>query len=118
VGAPKEAYRHNLNRIAYNTRYLILPWVVVPHLASHLLARIARRISTDWQALYEHPIDLLESFVDIERFQGTCYRAANWTCVGRSAGRGTTKSKAHDRTSVKELWIYPLAKNLRERLTR
>jgi len=116
VGAPKEAYRHNLNRIAYNTRYLILPWVVVPHLASHLLARVARRISADWQALYEHPIDLLESFVDIERFHGTCYRAANWTCVGRSAGRGT-KSKAHDRTSVKELWVYPLAKNLRERLT-
>ncbi len=115
VGAPKEAYRHNLNRIAYNTRYLILPWVAVPHLASHLLARLARRISPDWQALYEHPIDLLESFVDIERFQGTCYRAANWTCVGRSAGRGT-KSKTHDQTSIKELWVYPLAKNLREKL--
>jgi hypothetical protein len=115
VGAPKEAYRHNLNRISYNTRYLILPWVVVPHLASHLLARLARRISSDWQALYEHPIDLLESFVDIERFQGTCYRAANWTCVGRSAGRGT-KSKTHDQTSIKELWVYPLAKNLREKL--
>ena len=115
VGAPKEAYRHNLNRIAYNTRYLILPWVAVPHLASHLLARVARRISADWQALYEHPIDLLESFVDIERFKGTCYRAANWRCLGRSAGRGT-KSKAHDRTSIKELWVYPLSKNLREKL--
>lgn len=115
VGAPKEAYRHNLNRIAYNTRYLIPPWVAVPHLASHLLARLARRISADWQALYEHPIYLLESFVDIERFEGTCYRAANWTRVGRSAGRGT-KSKPHDRTSIKELWVYPLAKNLREKL--
>lgn len=116
VGAPKEAYRHNLHRIAYNTRYLILPWVQVPHLASHLLGRIARRISADWQALYHHPIDLLESFVDIERFQGTCYRAANWTCVGRSVGRGT-KSKTQDQTSIKELWVYPLVKRLRDKLT-
>lgn len=116
VGAPKEAYRHNLHRIAYNTRYLILPWVRVPHLASHLLGRIARRISADWQALYQHPIDLLESFVDIERFKGTCYRAANWTCVGRSVGRGT-KSKTHDQTSIKELWVYPLVQRLRDKLT-
>jgi hypothetical protein len=116
VGAPKEAYRHNLHRIAYNSRYLILPWVRVPHLASHLLGRIARRISADWQALYQHPIELLESFVDIERFQGTCYRAANWTCVGRSEGRGT-KSKTHDQTSIKELWVYPLVQRLREKLT-
>ncbi len=115
VGAPREAYGHNLNRIAYNTRYLILPWVAVPHLASHLLARLARRISADWQALYGHPIHLLESFVDIERFRGTCYRAANWTLLGRSSGRGT-KSRSHDRTSVKELWVYPLAKNLREKM--
>ena len=92
VGAPKQAYRHHLSWIAYNTRYLIAPWVKVPHLASHLLGRVARRLSADWQALYHHPIVLLESFVDPERFRGTCYRAANWSCVGRSAGRGT-KSK-------------------------
>jgi len=116
VGAPKEAYRHNLHRIAYNTRYLILPWIQVPHLASHVLGRIARRISADWQSVYQHPIDLLESFVDIQRFKGTCYRAANWTWVGRSEGRGT-KSKTHAQTSIKELWVYPLVKNLRERLT-
>jgi hypothetical protein len=116
VGAPKEAYRQNLHCIAYNTRYLILPWIQVLHLASHLLARIARRISADWQALYQHPVYLLESFVDIERFQGTCYRAANWTCVGRSAGRGT-KSRSQDQTSIKELWVYPLVRDLREKLT-
>jgi hypothetical protein len=116
VGAPKEVYRHHLHCIAYNTRYLILPWVQVPHLASHLLGRIARRISADWQSLYHHPIYLLESFVDIERFQGTCYRAANWTCVGRSVGRGT-KSKTHDQTSIKELWVYPLVERLRDKLT-
>jgi hypothetical protein len=80
-----------------------------------LLGRIARRLSTDWQQLYHHPIWLLESFVDIERFQGTCYRAANWQCVGRSVGRGT-KSKTHDITSIKELWAYPLSRKFREHL--
>jgi hypothetical protein len=115
VGASKQAYRHNLHLIAYNSRYLILPWVKVPHLASHLLGRAVRRISSDWQALYHHPIHLLESFVDIERFRGTCYRAANWTCVGRSEGRGT-KSKRGDRTSIKELWVYPLGRHFREQL--
>lgn len=116
VGAPKERYRHHLHLIAYNTRYLLLPWVAVPHLASHLLARIARRISADWQSLYHHPICLLESFVDTQRFRGTCYRAANWICLGRSAGRGT-KAKSHQTlTSLKELWVYPLGRNFRRQL--
>jgi hypothetical protein len=115
VGAPRLAYAHNLHLIAYNSRYLIPPWVKVPHLASHLLARIARRISADWQELYHHPVHLLESFVDIERFKGTCYRAANWTRVGSSAGRGT-KSKTHATASIKELWVYPLKKDFRKKL--
>jgi hypothetical protein len=116
VGAPKETYRHHLHLIAYNTRFLIVPWVRVPHLASHLLGRIARRISPDWQDLYHHPIHLLESFVDTERFRGTCYRAANWICLGRSAGYGT-KSKTKTRTtSIKELWVYPLGRHFRQRL--
>jgi hypothetical protein len=115
VGAPRQAYAHNLHLIAYNSRYLIAPWVKVPHLASHLLGRIARRISADWQALYQHPIHLLESFVDSERFQGTCYRAANWTRLGCSKGCGT-KSKPGARTSIKELWVYPLDRHFRQRL--
>jgi hypothetical protein len=115
VGAPREAYAHNLHLIAYNSRYLIAPWVKVPHLASHLLGRIARRLSADWQALYHHPIHLLESFVDSERFHGTTYRAANWRCVGRSEGRGT-KSKSGAKTSIKELWVYPLNKDFRQKL--
>ena len=115
VGAPRKAYAHNLHLIAYNSRYLVLPWVKVRHLASHLLGRIARRISADWQALYHHPIHLLESFVDTERFKGTCYRAANWQCVGRSEGRGT-KSKAGAQTSIKELWVYPVNKGFRHKL--
>jgi hypothetical protein len=116
VSAPCQAYAHNLHLIAYNSRYLIVPWVKVPHLASHLLGRIARRISADWQQLYEHPIWLLESFVDVEHFKGTCYRAANWMCVGRSIGRGT-KAKSHQQTaSIKALWAYPLSPNFRQQL--
>jgi hypothetical protein len=115
LGAPNEAYGHNLHLIAYNTRFLVLPWVRVPLLASHLLARVARRISADWRALYHHPVLLLESFVDTERFAGTCYRAANWICVGRSEGRGT-KSRTGDRASIKELWVYPLAREFRQKL--
>jgi hypothetical protein len=115
VGAPKEAYAHNLELIAYNTRYLIVPWARVPHVASHLLGRVARRISADWEALYHHPVHLLESFVDTERFAGTCYRAANWKWVGRSEGRGT-KSKSGATTSIKELWVYPLVADFRAKL--
>jgi hypothetical protein len=116
VGAPKEAY--HLHLIAYNSRYLILPHVRVPHLASHLLGQIARRISADWQALYHHPIHLLESFVDIERFQGTCYRAANWLCAGRSVGRGTKSKSGQPSCSIKELWVYPLGRDFRQKLLR
>jgi hypothetical protein len=116
VGAPQAAYRHHLDQIAYNSRYLILPWVNVRHLASHLLGRVARRISADWQELYHHPIQLLESFVDTERFQGTCYRAANWRCLGRSQGRGTKAKNDDPACSIKELWVYPLGKNFRQRL--
>jgi hypothetical protein len=116
IGAPKAAYRHHLPWIAYNTRYLIAPWVKVPHLASHLLGRIARRLSDDWQELYHHPIVLLESFVDIERFHGTCYRAANWTCVGCSVGRGTKSKRGGPPASIKELWVYPLDRNFRQKL--
>jgi hypothetical protein len=116
IGAPRHAYAHNLPLIAYNSRYLIAPWVKVPHLASHLLGRIARRISADWQQLYQHPLWLLESFVDVERFQGTCYRAANWQCLGRSLGHGTKSTSKHQNTSIKELWVYPLSRNFRQHL--
>jgi hypothetical protein len=116
VGAPKEAYRHNLHLIAYQTRYLLLPWVRVPQLASHLLARVAQRISADWRELYHHPVHLLESFVDTERFAGTCYRAANWIWVGRSSGRGTKSKTPQPTTSIKELWVYPLGKEFRQKL--
>jgi hypothetical protein len=116
VGAPREAYRHNLHQIAYNSRFLIVPWVDVRHLASHLLGRIARRLSADWQELYHHPIQLLESFVDTERFRGTSYRAANWICLGRSQGRGTKSVRGRPACSIKGLWVYPMRNDFRRRL--
>jgi hypothetical protein len=75
--------RRNIPLIAYNTRFPILPWVKVPHLASHILGRMAARISADWEARYAHPIYLLETFVDPKRSRGTCYLAANWKVLGR-----------------------------------
>ena len=77
-----------LERIANNTRFLIFPWVGIPHLASHILGQIAARIATDWERKYRHPVALLETFVDRTRFRGSCYRAANWLRVGQTQGRG------------------------------
>src|ERR1700681_176438 len=84
----EEARERNVHLLAYNTRFLILPWVEVEHLASHLLGRIARLVPQDWQRIYAHPIYWLEPFVDPSRFRGTCYRAANWKVIGTTAGRG------------------------------
>ena len=87
-----------------------------PHLASHLLARVAGRIATDWQALYEHPVYLLETFIDPERFAGTCYRAANWLYLGLTTGRGKDDQTNRPNRSLKQLWAYPLRPDFRRRL--
>lgn len=98
-----------LGAIANNTRFLIFDWVRVPHLASHLLGRIVRRIGADWQAKYQHPIHLLETFVDSERFTGTCYRAANWLRLGRTRGRGRQGPRAAiPSTSLKDVYVLEL----------
>ena len=116
IGWTPAVRRKNLHLLAYNTRFLILPWVEVPHLASHILGRMARRLSADWEALYAHPIYYLETFVDRERFAGTCYRAANWRCVGQTTGRGI-KDKAHKVTlSIKDVLGYPLRPDFRRKL--
>jgi hypothetical protein len=108
--------RAHINLIAYNCRFLIMPWVRVPSLASHLLARVARRIAADWQALYAHPVCLLETFIDPERFAGTCYRAANWIYLGLSTGRGKNDQTNRPNRSLKQLWVYPLRQDFRRRL--
>lgn len=116
IGWSPAVRRGNLHFIACNTRFLILPWIQVPHLASHILGKMARRISVDWQAIYNHPIHYLETFVDQERFAGTCYRAANWQHLGQTTGRGI-KDKVHKVTlSIKDVLGYPLTKDFRKRL--
>ena len=116
IGWSKEARRANIRFLAYNTRFLILPWVRVPHLASHLLGRMARRVSRDWQDLYGHPILYLESFVDPGRFAGTCYRAANWHFLGKTTGRGKADQTMKPNRSLKEVLGLPLTKHFREAL--
>jgi hypothetical protein len=105
-----------LSLLTNNTRFLILPWVRVPHLASHLLGRITRRLAADWQAKYGHPVYLVETFVQRDRFAGTCYRAANWTWVGQTQGRSRQDRSHTLRVPVKDIYVYPLTPRFRERL--
>jgi hypothetical protein len=116
IGWSGEARRRNIRFVAYNTRFLILPWVEVPHLASHILSRIARRLSEDWERLYGHPIYFLETFVDPERFRGTCYRAANWVVLGRTTGRGKNDQTNRPNRSIKEVLGYPITPRFRQLL--
>ena len=117
IGWSKEARRRNIHLVAYNVRFLILPWVKVPHLASHILGQMAKVVPLDWERVYAHPIYFLETFVDPERFKGTSYRAANWVCLGRTTGRGKADVKhAGPNRSVKEVWGYPLVPDFREKL--
>jgi hypothetical protein len=117
IGWNQETRRRNIRFIAYNTRFLILPWVRVEHLASHILGRMATRLSEDWQQMYGHPIYFLETFVDPERFRGTCYRAANWVLLGQTTGRGKQSNSYVANRSIKEVLGYPLTKRFRELLT-
>jgi hypothetical protein len=116
IGWDAEARRSRIRFIAYNTRFLILPWVRVEHLASHILGRMASRISADWQQMYEHPLYFLETFVDPERFRGTCYKAANWVLMGRTTGRGKQSNSYVPNRSIKEVLGYPLTKRFCELL--
>ena len=117
IGWSAETRRRNLLGVVYNTRYLILPWVTVPHLASHLLGRMATILPRDWARIYGHPIYFLETFVDPARFRGTCYRAANWVVLGRTTGRGHNAPSHRPTQPVKEVLGYPLTPRFRERLT-
>lgn len=114
IGWDATTRARGLSYVTNNTRFLILPWVRVPHLASHVLGRITRRLSSDWQQKYGHPIHLLETFVDTIRFAGTCYRAANWRMVGETTGRTRQNKTMIPQASPKAVWLYPLCKNFRE----
>ncbi|MEK6737231.1 MAG: Druantia anti-phage system protein DruA [Planctomycetota bacterium] len=116
IGWDAATRARRLSFLANNSRFLILPWVRVPHLASHLLGLAARRLAADWQTRYGHPVHLLETFVERQRFKGTCYRAANWTCVGQTQGR-TRQDRVHDiSVPVKDIYLYPLAPRWRQEL--
>ena len=116
IGWLAQARRQNIRFLAYNSRFLILPWVKVPHLASHLLGRVARRLPLDWERVYGHSLYLLETFVDPERFRGTCYRAANWILVGQTTGRGKAAPSKKPNRPIKQVWVLPLVQDFRQRL--
>ncbi len=116
IGWPVKIRRQNLHLIAYQSRFLILPWVRVSYLASHLLGWIARLLPSDWQQVYQHPVYFQETFVDLERFKGTCYRAANWLYLGKATGRGKNDHTYKPNRSIKAVWGYPLCRDFRAKL--
>jgi len=116
IGWDRGRREANLGFLTNNTRFLVLPWVTVPHLASHMLAALARRVRADWQAKYGHPVHALETFVDRDRFKGTCYRAANWLRLGSTQGRTRNDHNHCIRATVKDVYLYPLSPDFRGEL--
>jgi hypothetical protein len=116
IGWSAEARRRNIRFLAYNTRYLILPFVRVEHLASHILGQMARLLPVEWERIYRHPVYYLETFVDPERFRGTTYKAANWRVLGLTTGRGKDDQSNKPNRSLKEVLGYPLRKDFRQLL--
>ena len=114
IGWPASQRQRRLSLVANNTRFLILPWVKVPHLASWILGQISRRIARDWQVKYGHGLVLLETFVERERFRGTAYRAANWLAVGATTGRTRQDRHTCIQVPVKDIYLYPLRRDFRE----
>lgn len=116
IGWKRTAREHNIGWVLDNRRFLILPWIRIPHLASRILGANLRRLNRDWKTAYGHSVLLAETFVDTGRFRGTCYRAANWTYLGQT--RGFTRLKrgfaAHQRP--KAIYVYPLARHALEQL--
>lgn len=117
IGWPAEARRRNIRFVAYNPRFLILPWVEVRHLASHLLGRMTRMLPGEWERVYGHPVYFAETFVDPTRFKGTCYRAANWVWLGRTTGRGKDDRTNRPNRVLKDVLGYPLTRRFRALLS-
>jgi hypothetical protein len=116
IGWDASTRQANLKWMTNNTRFLILPWVKVVNLASFVLGACLRRLSADWQCRYGHELCLVETFVDRSRFAGTCYRAANWMRIGQTKGRSRQDRYAQMKVPVKDLYVYPLAADFRQRL--
>ncbi|MBW1933204.1 MAG: DUF4338 domain-containing protein [Deltaproteobacteria bacterium] len=116
IGWSADMRRKYLHLPAYNSRFLILPWVRVSSLASHILGRMTKILARDRQKIYNHPVYYLETFVDKDRFTGTCYKAANWIYPGDTTGRGKNDQTHKVNRSIKAVWGYPLTKDFRTRL--
>lgn len=116
LGWSDEARRKNIHLLAYNPRFLLLPWVECRYLASHLLARMTGMLSAEWERVYGHPIYFVETFIDRERYRGTCYRAANWVVLGRTTGRGKNAWSKKPNRPIKEVLGYPLTPRFGELL--
>jgi hypothetical protein len=114
IGWDSKKRQKNLSLTTGNTRFLVLPWVSVKYLASHILSKVCRRIKDDWEAKYGHPVYLLETFVERDRFAGTCYKASNWAHVGETTGRSRNDIYNTMKVPVKDIYLYPLAKRFRE----
>jgi hypothetical protein len=117
IGWNEAQRRHNMHRIVNNARFLILPWVRSKGLASKILGRIARQLPEDWQQRYGYRPALLETFVQSDRFRGTCYKAANWIHVGQTTGRGKLDVTHQHAIPIKDVWLYPLDRSFRKQLT-
>ncbi len=118
IGWSSEQRQRNLGAVVNNARFLILPWIRVPHLASKLLGLAARTLPGHWQARYGYRALLLETFVEADRFNATCYQAANWLYVGDTQGRGKLGDHRLGQVPVKTVWLYPLVADCRARLCR
>lgn len=116
IGWDAETRKKNLHLIVNNSRFLVLPWVRSKNLASRILSMVSKRIVSDWHKRYNYAPVLLETFVDKDRFHGTCYKAANWAYVGDTKGRGKLDVHNECKLPVKGVWLYPLRKDFRRRL--
>jgi hypothetical protein len=118
IGWSREQRHRNLRGVINNARFLILPWIRVRGLASTLLSRVSGQLPGAWEQRYGYRPVLLETFVEAERFAGTCYRAANWRCLGQTQGRGKLGDHRIGQVPVKDVWVYPLVRDFREQLCR
>ncbi len=116
IGWGKETRKRNLVKAVNNNRFLIMPWIRVPHSASHILGQIIRRIRKDWQDYYSRDIVLVETFVEQVHFKGTCYKAANWQYIGETTGRGRNDRYSQNKVPIKDIYIYPLDRKYKELL--
>lgn len=116
IGWAAATREKHLAKVVNNSRFLILPWVKAPHLASHLLALATGRLRQDWEQKYGQAIELVETFVEQDRFAGTCYRAANWIHLGATRGRSRNDRDQTLRVPIKDVYVYPLSRSFRQRL--